>query len=89
VRQYKTGKYQSGRLTNGNVLLFKTLIKPSDKSIKRHYENLRAVIDEHENAPQAALISRMNPVIRGWSNYYSTVVSCDQSQLESDAPGIP
>jgi len=33
------------------------------------------VIDTHKTAPQAALISKLNPIIRGWSNYYSTVVS--------------
>ncbi|MEG4397115.1 group II intron maturase-specific domain-containing protein [Microcoleus sp. BROC3] len=38
------------------------------------------VIDAHKTAPQAALISKLNPIIRGWSNYYSTVVSKDTFQ---------
>jgi len=36
---------------------------------------IEEVIDTHKTAPQAALISRLNPIIKGWSNYYSTVVS--------------
>ncbi|MBC6471465.1 MAG: HNH endonuclease, partial [Hormoscilla sp. GM102CHS1] len=29
----------------------------------------------HRAAPQAALIARLNPVIRGWCNYFNSVVS--------------
>jgi RNA-directed DNA polymerase len=36
---------------------------------------IEEVIDTHNTAPQYALMSRLNPIIRGWSNYYSTVVS--------------
>ena len=71
IRQYKVGKYRSGRTGKG----FKTLIKPSAKSIKAHKEKLRTVVDSHKAAPQAALISKLNPIIKGWCNYHRTVVS--------------
>ncbi|MBO1346320.1 MAG: group II intron reverse transcriptase/maturase [Hormoscilla sp. GUM202] len=71
IRQYKVGKYRSGKTGKG----YKTLIKPNDKSIKAHKEKLKTVIDNHKAAPQAALISRLNPIIRGWCNYHRTVVS--------------
>jgi RNA-directed DNA polymerase len=74
IRQYPVGKYQSGK-NNGTLLGFKTLIKPSKKKIKIHAESLRSVIKTHKAAPQEALINRLNPIIRGWANYYSTVVS--------------
>ena len=74
IRQYPVGKYQSGK-NNGKILGFKTLIKPSDESIKRHYAELSEVIRRHNAAPQRALIARLNPIIRGWSNYYKTVCS--------------
>lgn len=75
VRQYEVGKHHSGKKSNKELLGFKTLIKPSNQAIKRHYEVIAEITDAHKSAPQEALISRLNPVIRGWVNYYSTVVS--------------
>ncbi|MBC6420646.1 MAG: group II intron reverse transcriptase/maturase [Hormoscilla sp. SP12CHS1] len=75
IRQYKVGKHKSGKLTNGTPLGFKTLIKPSDKSTRNHKEQLSQIVSRHKAAPQEALIAKLNPVIRGWCNYYKTVVS--------------
>ncbi|NEO16819.1 group II intron reverse transcriptase/maturase [Moorena sp. SIO3F7] len=68
IRQYPVGKNQSKQG-------FKTLIKPSKKKVKEHWEQLSKVIDRHKAAPQAALISRLKPIIRGWCNYNRGVVS--------------
>ncbi len=54
---------------------YKTLIKPSKKSVRTHYEKLKAVFDSHKTAPTVALISRLNPIIRGWCNYYKGATS--------------
>lgn len=75
VKQYKVGKNDSGKLSNGKKLGYKTLIKPSAKAVKKHYDDIARIIDNHKNASQQALISKLNPVIRGWVNYYSTSVS--------------
>lgn len=77
IRQYKVGKHHSGTSTNGKPLGFKTLIKPSKKAIKVHYETLARTIDAHKSAPQSALISKLNPIIRGWAKYFSAVTSKD------------
>lgn len=75
IRQYHVGKHNSGKRPNGEKLGFKTFIKPSAKSIQNHYRNIASIIDQYSNAPQAALIPRLNPVVRGWANYFSTVCS--------------
>ena len=77
VRQYEVDDNHSGKNGHGVVLGFKTLIKPSKKAIKKHYDAIAEIIDAHKSAPQAALIAKLNPVIRGWVNYYSTVVSSE------------
>ena len=75
VQQHKVGNYRSAKTSKGNSLGFKTLITPSKTKVKLHLAKIAEVIDTHKPAPQAALISKLNPIIRGWSNYYSTVVS--------------
>lgn len=80
VRQINAGKYNSGKDNQGNSLGFKTFITPSEKSIKVHYDQIAKVIDSHKTAKQENLIRNLNPIIRGWSNYYASVVSKDTYQ---------
>ncbi|MEG4577865.1 group II intron maturase-specific domain-containing protein [Microcoleus sp. N3A4] len=75
VQQHKVGNYRCAKNTDGTPLSFKTLITPSKAKIKTHLSKIAEVIETHKTAPQAALISKLNPIIRGWSNYYSTVCS--------------
>lgn len=75
IRQYPVGKYNTGCNTHKELLGFKTLIKPSKEKVKVHYKQTSEVIEQHKAAPQAALIAQLNPIIKGWTNYYSTVVS--------------
>ena len=74
IQQRKVGDYRAA--SNGKFKLgFNTIITPSKPKIKAHLAKIAEVIDTHKTAPQAALISRLNPIIKGWSSYYSTVVS--------------
>ncbi|MBX9256212.1 HNH endonuclease [Desmonostoc muscorum CCALA 125] len=77
VRQYEVDDNHSAKSSRGKLLGFKTLIKPSKKAIKKHYDAIAEIIDAHKSAPQAALIAKLNPIIRGWTNYYSTKVSSE------------
>lgn len=85
VQQFPVGKYQSGRTKGtkdregkfgkGQLLGFKTIITPSKESQKRHYREISHTIDKSRGLNQALLIKRLTPIIKGWSNYFSTVVS--------------
>lgn len=46
------------------------LIKPSKKSQKKVVEKLHEVVFGNKSASQCVLIELLNPVIRGWSNYF-------------------
>ena len=84
VRQYPVGAYRAATVSKGNQyspskevinLGFTTLIKPTKEAVKRHLDKIGQIIDKHHNAPQEAMINRLNPVIKGWCNYYASVVS--------------
>ena len=77
IRQYPAGRHKSGRSgsLNSKLLGFVTHITPNKKAIKAQVEKVKKVIKRHKTAPQAALISKLNPIIKGWSQYYSGVVA--------------
>ena len=53
----------------------KLLIKPSKAAMQRHRERLAAEMLALRGSNATAVISRLNPIIRGWSAYYRSVVS--------------
>jgi RNA-directed DNA polymerase len=75
VRQYPGGKTHASATSHGGRRTWKTLITPSKEAIKRHDATLGALIRQYRGAPQAALITALNPRIRGWANYYRTAVA--------------
>ncbi len=76
IRQYPVGKYATGKNTHGKPLGYKTYIKPSKEAVKAHYQRLANEIDKLKSCQsQVELIKRLNPIITGWSNYYSKVNS--------------
>jgi RNA-directed DNA polymerase len=83
VRQYPVGKYHTAKNQRHQPLGFKTFITPSKEAKQRHMQAIRQRMEELRGATQARLIKELNPMIRGWSNYYCTVVakatfrSCD------------
>jgi len=53
----------------------KLLIKPSRKSIKSLLTKVKEIVRKCLGVPAHVLITRLNPVIRGWANYHRHVVS--------------
>jgi RNA-directed DNA polymerase len=70
IRQYHVGRYKT-RSYQGRAD-FKTLIRPSKEAQKRHLALLKQVIRDFRGSSQAGLIGKLNPIIRGWANYYKT-----------------
>ena len=54
---------------------FKLLIKPSKKSVLELRKRLRDIWLQLRGQNVQAITKRLNPVIRGWANYFGTVVS--------------
>ena len=70
IKQFKT-RHRSAKSTTGDLLGYKTLIYPSKKSMKEHQTQLHDIIlHQGKTWDQQTLIKKVNPVIRGWSNYF-------------------
>ncbi len=62
----------------------KLLIKPSKAALGRVRKRLAAETKALRGANASAVIRRLNPIIRGWSAYYRTVVSSQEfSKLDA------
>ena len=85
IRQYPVGKYATGKNPHGKPLGYKTYVMPSKEAIKAHYQRLAFEIDKFKSCKsQIELIKRLNPIITGWSNYYSKVNSAQKfKQLDN------
>lgn len=66
IRQYPTKTRDRG---------YKTLTKPSLENQKKHRRIIDEMIDRMIACTQEEVIKALNPVIRGWSNYFRTGVS--------------
>ncbi len=55
----------------------KLLIKPSPAAMRRIRERLRTEVRALRGANALALVRKINPIVRGWSAYYRTVVSSE------------
>ncbi len=75
IRQYKVGKHHGAKSSKGQKLGFKTLIKPSAGKVKAHLRKLGEVVDKNKSASHVVLMKLLNPIIWGWCNYFSSVLS--------------
>ncbi|MEU2995897.1 group II intron reverse transcriptase/maturase [Streptomyces griseoincarnatus] len=55
----------------------KLLIKPSREAVRRIRNRLRTEVRSLHGANAAAVLQRLNPIIRGWSAYYRSVVASE------------
>ncbi|WP_229640014.1 reverse transcriptase domain-containing protein [Waterburya agarophytonicola] len=81
IQHYRAGKYKSGRSSQRKPLGHKLLIKPSKQSIKKHLTKIEDVIDKHRASKTEKVIGLLNPIIRGWCNYFRGVISSETFKL--------
>ncbi len=74
-RQYSVGKYHAKVTSYGKSKPFITLIKPSGEAQRKHVAKLKLIIRQYKSASTKDLIDKLNPIIRGWTNYHRQVVS--------------
>ena len=72
VRTFKVGYHSSIRLSTGKRPGIRTLITPTKEAYKKHQKKLSETIKNKRIKGQAELIGNLNPIIRGWMNYYKT-----------------
>ncbi|MCT7970507.1 group II intron reverse transcriptase/maturase [Laspinema olomoucense] len=76
IRQYPCSDKQSGSVGGTERKRgHKTLIRPSAEAIQKHLQKIDCLIQRSKASTQEQLINALNPVIRGWAAYYSTVAS--------------
>jgi len=46
------------------------LCKPAEKGVKRLREKVRELLRTHRTAPACVVVAKLNPILRGWANYY-------------------
>lgn len=66
VRRYPVKDRKSG---------YKTIIKPSNEAVKRFKDRLRAEWLRLRGTSIQAVLSRLNPILTGWANYYRSACS--------------
>jgi RNA-directed DNA polymerase len=75
IRQYDRGERRGVLIGTGKRVNFTPSIRPSLSSQKRLLHKVREVLHAHRSWPQTAVIAKLNPILRGWGRYFSTVVS--------------
>lgn len=68
IFQYRTTKRSAVNSSTGQKLGFHTLFIPSQKAWMKHKQKIKEVLKCYTD--QNALISHLNPIIIGWSNYF-------------------
>jgi RNA-directed DNA polymerase len=70
IQQHKAGKHRCSKNSHKQLSGYVTLITPTKEKCKKHQEKIGDELRKLRNAPQGVVIKKLNPIIRGWANYY-------------------
>ncbi len=73
IRQHQVSKYKARITKNGKSSAFTTLITPSKEAQQKQLFKLKVLLRQHRGTAVKDLLNKINPIIRGWSNYYRYV----------------
>lgn len=66
IRQFKANDRKKG---------YKVIIRPDKESVRKHLSHIKVQLRQLRHVNQERVIAVLNPIIRGWVNYYQYVVS--------------
>ena len=69
IRNYQVGKTKRGK--RGEE--YKTFIRPHPQNISDVLRKIKLILKQNNNV--ITVVERLNPIIRGWANYFSTIAS--------------
>jgi RNA-directed DNA polymerase len=69
IRNYPVGKTKKGK----RGAEYKTFIRPHPQNISDVLRKIKEIL--RQNRDVITVVERLNPIIRGWANYFSTVAS--------------
>ena len=75
IRQYPRGKTRCTTNGLGEATGFAPSIRPSPQSQERLLQKVRDLLRSNQATRQATLVAKLSPILKGWGNYFSTVVS--------------
>ena len=68
IRQFYS-KFHSASVS-GKRIGYRTVVVPSEEKVVAHQRYLGSIIRKSSSLSQVELIKRLNPIIRGWRNYF-------------------
>jgi RNA-directed DNA polymerase len=70
IRTYEVGETKSNENSNGELLMHKTKVRPSDKSMKRFKTQVKDILRRGHAMKPAEMLKIHNWFVRGWANYF-------------------
>nr|YP_008083531.1 hypothetical protein M491_mgp29 [Neopyropia tenera]AGL96412.1 hypothetical protein [Neopyropia tenera] len=68
---YKVGIHKSAKDSHGNLTGWMSKCQPSKKSVKKHLDKVKNLIQKSSGLSQKVLISKLARVINGWTRYFA------------------